>query len=324
MRTELGNFRRLVLRWTRRAFRTHPELPPRKDAWSNHTATSCRRKSTMYIRIGFDIVYSFPHPTELILMLYTHPSRAAFLMTREYLACDPAIELDEFIDIYGNRCARTTCAGGTLRLRNDAIVVDSGLPDVVKPHARQHKIRELPPDVLPYLLGSRYCEIEQLSEPAWDLFGNGPTGWARVQAICDWVHRHVAFAHEAARCDRTAFNTYTDQRGVCRDYTHLAITLCRCLGIPARYATGYLGDIQVPLAPPMDFSAWFEVFLEGAWYTFDARNNRPRIGRVLMARGRDAADVALTTSFGKHRLEGFDVWAHEVPHRAVLAALRRE
>lgn len=277
----------------------------------------------MFIRFGFDIAYSFPQPTELILMLYTHPSRAAFLMSGERLTCDPVIVLEEFVDLYGNRCSRAACPSGILRLRNDAITVDGGLPDVVNEKARQLTIQELPPETLHYLLGSRYCEIEQLSEAAWDLFGHGATGWARVQTICDWVHGHIAFAHGAARCDRTALDTFRDQRGVCRDYTHLAITFCRCLGIPARYATGYLGDIRVPLVPPMDFSAWFEVFLGGAWYTFDARNNRPRIGRILMARGRDAADVALTTSFGKHRLEQFDVWAYEVPQRLVREAMQR-
>ena len=278
----------------------------------------------MFIRIGFDIAYSFPQPTEMILMLYTHPSRACYLITPERLTSEPAMIIEDFVDVYGNRCARTFCPGGQVHLKNDAIMVDGGLPDVVMPDARQHRVRELPPDTLLYLLGSRYCEIEKLSEVAWQLFGHGPTGWGRVQAICDWVHRHVTFAHEAARCDRTGYETFLDQRGVCRDYTHLAITLCRCMGIPARYATGYLGDIHVPLLPPMDFSAWFEVFLGGQWYTFDARNNRPRIGRILMARGRDAADVALTTTFGQHRLDRFDIWAHEIAHREVLQTIRAQ
>jgi transglutaminase-like putative cysteine protease len=276
----------------------------------------------MFIRIGFDIAYSFPHPTELIMMLYTHPSRSPFLMTPERLTSDPPMIIEDFIDIYGNRCARAFCAGGHLHLRNDAIMVDGGLPDILEPGARQHTVHELPTDTLLYLLGSRYCEIEKLSGVAWDLFGHGPTGWERVQAICDWVHQHVTFAHDSARCDRTAYDTFLDQRGVCRDYTHLAITLCRCMGIPARYATGYLGDIQVPLLPPMDFSAWFEVFLGGHWHTFDARNNRPRVGRILMARGRDAADAALTTSFGTHRLEKFDIYTDEVSHPSVLKAIK--
>jgi len=275
----------------------------------------------MFIRIGFDIAYSFPHPTEIIMMLYTHPSRSSFLIQPERLTGDPALAIEDFIDVYGNRCARAFCPRGRLHLRNDAIMVDGGLPDILTPSARQHTIHELPTDTLLYLLGSRYCEIEKLSGVAWDLFGRGSAGWGRVQAICDWVHRHVTFAHESARCDRTAYDTFIDQRGVCRDYTHLAITFCRCMGIPARYATGYLGDIQVPLVPPMDFSAWFEVFLGGQWHAFDARNNQPRVGRILMARGRDAADVALTTTFGKHRLEKFEIWADEISHAQVLQAL---
>lgn len=277
----------------------------------------------MYIRAGFDIAYSFPNPTEMIMMLYTHPSKTSLLITPERLCGEPGILIEDFIDLYGNRCARAFCAGGRLHLRNDFIVVDSGLPDTLKPGAPQHTIHELPPAALHFLIGSRYCEIEQLSEVAWDLFGQGPTGWDRVQAICDWVHHHVTFAHESASCDRTAYDTFRDQRGVCRDFTHLAITLCRCMGIPARYATGYLGDIHVPLVPPMDFSAWFEAFLGGTWHTFDARNNQPRVGRILMARGRDAADVALTTSFGKHQLERFEIWTQEVSHGEVLAAIQR-
>lgn len=276
----------------------------------------------MFIRVGFDIAYSFAQPTEMILMLYTHPSRAAFLMTPERLRGEPALVIEDFNDVYGNRCARAFCPGGRLHLRNDAIMVDGGQPDVLTPDAHQHTIHELPTDTLLYLFGSRYCEIEKLSNCAWDLFGHCPTGWGRVQAICDWVHNHITFSHESARCDRTAHDTLLDKRGVCRDYAHLAITFCRCMGIPARYATGYLGDIQVPVVPPMDFSAWFEVFLGGKWHTFDARNNKPRVGRILMARGRDAADVALTTTFGKHALEKFDIWAHEVSHHEVLQALQ--
>lgn len=276
----------------------------------------------MFIRIGFDIAYSFPQPTEMIMMLYTHPSRSSFLMKPERLTGEPALIIEDFVDVYGNKCARAFCPGGRLHLKNDTVMVDDGLPDVLTPDARQHTIHELPTDALLYLLGSRYCEIEKLSDVAWDLFGAGPTGWGRVQAICDWVHKHITFAHESARCDRTAYDTFLDQRGVCRDYTHLAITFCRCMGIPARYATGYLGDIQVPLAPPMDFSAWFEVFLGGHWHTFDARNNIPRVGRVLMARGRDAADVALTTTFGKHVLENFEIWADEVSHEQALQVMK--
>ena len=267
----------------------------------------------MLIRFGYDISLRFPAPTELIMMLHTHPSLCASMRTYENLVCDPPILLEPFIDLYGNHCTRAICGVGVLRLRNDAIIYDNGLPDKLSPHARQLSMHELPTETLHFLMGSRYCELELLSDMAWDLFGPVPGGWDRVQAICSWVHNHVTFGYEFARVDRTAYQTFLERRGVCRDYTHLAIALCRCMGIPARYATGYLGDIQVlPDPNPMDFSAWLEVFLGGQWHTFDARNNRPRVGRILMARGRDAADVALTTTFGKHVLENFTVWTDEV------------
>jgi transglutaminase-like putative cysteine protease len=276
----------------------------------------------MHIRIGYDISLRFPAPTELIMMLHTHPSISAFLRTPERLFSDPPLPLEPFVDLYGNHCTRASCAAGVLRLRNDAIVYDSGLPDVLTPQAWQHSLHELPTETLHYLIGSRYCDLEQLSDIAWNLFGQGPTGWARVQAICDWVHHHVTFGYQFARADRTAHQTFLERRGVCRDYTHLAIAFCRCMGIPARYATGYLGDIQVPADPnPMDFSAWFEVFLGGRWHTFDARNNKPRVGRVLMARGRDAADVALTTTFGRHVLENFTIWTYEISEEQAKAGL---
>ena len=267
----------------------------------------------MHIRFGYDISLRFSAPTEMIMMLHTHPGLSAAMRTYEHLVSEPTISLEPFIDLYGNHCTRAVCGAGVLRLRNDAIIEDCGLPDMQSPQARQFSLHELPTDTLHFLLGSRYCELELLSDIAWNLFGQGPTGWGRVQAICDWVHSHVAFGYQFARVDRTAYQTYLERRGVCRDYTHLAIAFCRCMGIPARYATGYLGDIQVPPDPnPMDFSAWFEVFLGGQWHTFDARHNKPRVGRILMARGRDAADVALTTTFGKHVLENFTIWTYEI------------
>lgn len=267
----------------------------------------------MLIRVGYDITYNFPAPTDIILMLAIHPSRDFSIRVPEGLICEPPIFIDHFTDLYGNRCARAHCPRGRFRLRSDAVVQDNGLPDAVVPMARQFALQELPPEVLHYLIGSRYCELEKLTDLAWTLFGQGPQGWARVQAICDWVHNHVTFGYHFARSDRTAYETYLERRGVCRDFMHLAIALCRCMGIPARYATGYLGDIHVPPDPnPMDFSAWFEAFLEGQWYTFDARNNTPRVGRVLIARGQDAADVALTTSFGRHILERFRIVTEEI------------
>lgn len=276
----------------------------------------------MLIRFGYDISLRFPAPTDMIMMLHTHPSLSASMRTYEHLVSDPPLALEPFIDLYGNHCTRASCAAGVLRLRNDAIIHVSGLPDPLAPQAWQHRLHDLPTDTLHYLIGSRYCDLELLSDIAWNLFGQGPVGWGRVQAICDWVHSHVSFGYQYARVDRTAYQTFLERRGVCRDYTHLAIAFCRCMGIPARYATGYLGDIQVPADPgPMDFSAWFEVFLGGQWHTFDARNNTPRVGRILMARGRDAADVALATTFGRHVLENFTIWTYEISEEQARAGL---
>jgi transglutaminase-like putative cysteine protease len=276
----------------------------------------------MYIRFGYDISLRFPAPTEIIMMLHTHPSLSASMRSYEHLVSDPPVALEPFIDLYGNHCTRASCPVGVLRLKNDAIAYDSGLPDIQTPAATQHRLHDLPTETLHFLIGSRYCELEPLSDVAWGLFGDGPTGWGRVQAICDWVHNHVTFGYQFARGDRTAHQTFLERRGVCRDYTHLAITFCRCMGIPARYATGYLGDIHVPVdVNPMDFSAWFEVFLGGRWHTFDARNNKPRVGRILMARGRDAADVALTTTFGRHVLENFTIWTDEISEEQAKAGL---
>jgi transglutaminase-like putative cysteine protease len=183
--------------------------------------------------------------------------------------------------------------------------------------AREISVEDLPDQTLLYLLSSRYCEVDLLSNTAAELFGGLPRGWRRVQAVCDWVHDHLTFGYQHARSTRTALEAYHERTGVCRDFQHLAITLCRCLNIPARYATGYLGDIGVPVMPlPMDFSAWFEVYLENRWWTFDARHNTPRIGRILIATGRDAADVAITTSFGTACLRKFEVFTDEVPAEA--------
>jgi transglutaminase-like putative cysteine protease len=232
----------------------------------------------------------------------------------EHLQIEPCVPIAEYYDTNGNRCGRAVVPAGRVVFRNDAIVEDCGLPDLQQPVAPQVNIQDLPQDVLLFLLASRYCEVDsELKEIAWATFGNVPAGWPRVQAVCDFVHRHIRFDYQQARSNRTALDIYRERAGVCRDYMHLAITFCRCLNVPARYCTGYLGDIGVPLAPyPMDFSAWFEVFLGGQWYSFDARNNIPRIGRVLMARGRDAADVAITTTFGVNQLQSFHVCTEEV------------
>jgi transglutaminase-like putative cysteine protease len=279
------------------------------------------RQIYMLIRVGYDIVFEHPAPTPIIAMLYLHPSRRASIRRDEYLLIDPQVPVNEYIDRFGNRCGRFTAPAGSLRLWNDAVVEDDGQPDLLDVSARQHEISDLPNDVIEFLIASRYCEVDRMVTLAWQLLGSTAPGWARVQAVCDYVHAHLTFDYLQARNTRTAFEAYQEGVGVCRDFTHLAITFCRCLNIPARYCTGYLGDIGVPAVPdPMDFSAWFEAYLGDRWYTFDARHNVARVGRVLMARGRDAADVALSTSFGMSRLDRFKVWCDEVGPEAVLPA----
>lgn len=267
----------------------------------------------MLIKIGFDIEFELPGATPMILMLYVHPSRQKDLRSEEKIRVEPDIPLTDFTDLYGNRCARILAPAGNLRLSLDALIEDSGLPDEQRPEAPQHKVEDLPSDTLAFLLTSRYCEVDRLSDIAWKLFGSSPLGWPRVQAICDWVHNHITFGYHFADPSKSAFDVYNDPRGVCRDFSHLAIAFCRCMNIPARYVTGYMGDIGVPVVLPMDFSGWFEAYLGDRWYTFDARHNRTRIGRIVMARGRDAADVALTTNFGRAILKKFFIISDEVP-----------
>jgi len=267
----------------------------------------------MKIRIGFEIVHTFPQPTPLLAVLNVHPSRDRDLLTPDTISSYPPVPIRVYSDDFGNLCSRMTAPAGDFTLTADALVADSGEPDVATHDAIQHAIEDLPDDVLIYLLGSRYCETDRLVNEAWSLFGQGPMGWARVQQIVDFVHNRIAFGYAHARPTKSAFEGYQERQGVCRDFAHLAITLCRCMNIPARYATGYLGDIGVPKDPaPMDFSAWMEVYLGGRWHTFDARHNHPRIGRIVMGRGRDASDVALTNAFGPNQLKSFKVWCDEV------------
>jgi transglutaminase-like putative cysteine protease len=257
----------------------------------------------------------------MLLMLHVHPTRMHELPRPEEIQLDPQIPTTQMLDAFGNRVSRLIAPPGRLRIWSESIIHDSGAPDVTNPEARQHRVEELPAEVLPFLLGSRYCEVDRLSAVAWDLFGKTMPGWGRVQAICDWVHRNVQFGYRFARHNKTALDVYTERRGVCRDFVHLAIAFCRALNVPARYATGYLSDIQAAPDPtPMDFSAFFEAYLDGQWWPFDPRYNVARIGRVLMARGRDAVDVALTTSFGPTRLVKFKVVTEPAAAPAVPAA----
>ena len=278
----------------------------------------------IHLRVGYELIYECPQPTPMILTLNIHYTRFSDLVVPDHLVTDPSIPLTAYRDGFGNWCTRIVAPQGRIRLFTDAVVRDSGEPDVVVSDALQHRVEDLPEESLVYLLGSRYCETDRLSDIAWSVFGMTPLGWARVQAVCDFVHRHIVFGYEHARPTKTAWEAFNEGNGVCRDYAHLAIAFCRCLNIPARYCTGYLGDIGVPPSPdPMDFSAWFDVFLGGHWYTFDARNNVPRIGRVLIARGRDASDVAISSTFGPNTLASFKVWTEETSPQGALSEARQ-
>jgi transglutaminase-like putative cysteine protease len=267
----------------------------------------------MKISAGYEISYDCLQATPMIAMLSVHPSRIPDLVTPDTIRIDPAIPANGYRDGFGNTCHVIHAPAGRITLSGDFMIRDSGKPDVVDIGAEQLSLENLPVDTLVYLLGSRYCETDRFTQIAWSTFGKVPKGWPLVQAICDYVNKHIKFGYEHASPTKTAWDVHSEQRGVCRDFAHLAITLCRCMNVPARYCTGYLGDIGVPPDPePMDFSAWFEVYLGGRWYTFDARHNTPRIGRILMARGRDATDVAIVTSFGPFKLAKFAVITDEV------------
>ena len=275
----------------------------------------------MMLRLGYDIQFEIPSPVAMVALLNVHPSRAADLRAPDELRLEPDTQVESFMDSFGNRCTRFVAPQGTVRLSNSTLLQDPGFADQVNYNARELPVQELPNHILRYLLNSRYCEVDRFSMIASELFGGVSPGWGRVQAICDWVHTKVSFGYQYARPTKTALDVYSERFGVCRDFQHLAVTLCRALHIPARYAAGYLGDIRVPAAAsPMDFSAWFEVYLEDRWWTFDARHNCPRHGRVLMATGRDASDVAITTSFGMANLTNFTVISEEVMQENTLYA----
>ena len=264
---------------------------------------------TITLRIGYELVYRCARDTPMIVMLTVHFSRAADLLAPDVMSISPAISADAYRDGFGNWCTRLVAPPGALRLYSTTLIRDSGQVDNVLPDARQVAVQDLPPETLTFLLGSRYCETDLMFDIAWELFRKTPAGWPRVQAISDYVHDHLVFGYEHARATRTAYQAYEQRVGVCRDFAHLAIALLRCMNIPARYCTGYLSDVGTPEPhAPMDFAAWVEVFLQGQWLTIDPRNNAPRAGRVLIARGRDAADVPISHSFGPTTLEHFTVW----------------
>lgn len=274
----------------------------------------------MKLRVGYELRYAFPQPTPAILMLNIHYTRVAGLAAPDHIVVSPAVPISGYRDGFGNWCCRIVAPQGKVIISTNAVITDTGKPDPVVPYAAQIPVEDLPEEALVFLLASRFCDSDQLLDLAWKLFGHAAPGWGRVQAICDFVHNHIEFGYAHARVTRTASEAYAEKRGVCRDYAHLAVAFCRALNIPARYCTGYLGDVGTPPPyPPGDFAAWFEAYIGGHWYTFDPRNNVPRIGRVLIARGRDAADVAMTTTFGPNELEGFKVWTDEIAETAGAA-----
>ncbi|MEO8240748.1 MAG: transglutaminase family protein [bacterium] len=266
----------------------------------------------MLIRYGYDITVSCMQDTPMICMMSARDDRRDDMRRQAGIVTDPSVPTSSYRDMFGNTCRRFVAPAGLFRIRDDNTVFTSDQPDPVQPWLQETPVAELPDEVLVYLLGSRYCETDRLSQMAWDMFGTVTPGHARVQAICDFVHNHIRFNYMNARATRTAFEAWQEATGVCRDFAHLAIALCRCMNIPTRYVNGYLGDIGVPVTGPMDFAAWMQVYLDGAWHTFDPRNNKPRIGRIVVAYGRDAADVPLMHSFGQHVLQNFTVWTDEV------------
>jgi transglutaminase-like putative cysteine protease len=271
----------------------------------------------MKIRFGYELVYNVPQQTPMLFTLHCQPQGGQQLLIPDVFRAQPGVPLSVYTDVFGNTCTRLDAPPGILRVTADGIMQDSGLPEPAYWTAGEHAVRDLPPDTLQYLLASRYCETDLLMNEAWRLFGHLAPGWSRVQAICDLVNREITFGYQFARPTKTALETFRERQGVCRDMAHLAITFCRCLNIPARYCTTYLGDIGVPIVDaPMDFAGCMEVFLGGAWHIFDPRNNARRIGRIIIARGRDAGDVAISTAFGAAWLQTFRVWTDEVSEAA--------
>ena len=265
------------------------------------------------LRVGYELQYDFPQPTPVISILNIHYTRVFDLTMPDHMVVSPTVPISCHRDEFGNLCSRFIAPAGRVIISAETVVRDTGRPDAVASNARQVPVQDLPEEALGFLLASRFCENDQMLDLAWSLFGAYAPGWARVQAICDFSHQHITFGYEHARVTRTALEAYHERRGVCRHYAHLAVAFCRALNIPARYCTGYLTyeGTRGP-HPPGDFAAWFEAYLGGEWHVFDPRNNAPRIGRVLLARGRDATDVAMTTTFGANTLQGFRVWADKV------------
>jgi transglutaminase-like putative cysteine protease len=283
----------------------------------------------LLIRSEFDIQFRLPSPAAIVAMLHLHPSIEPRLQSGNELLIesldDPfntspnatnytksVVPSRHYLDSFGNRCERFMVPAGYLWLSGWNVIEADSKPEAIYPDAQQAEIDNLPPEVLQFLLPSRYCQVDQFGAIAHDLFGAYQGGWERAVAIRDWVHEKVMFNYNAARPTKTAMDVLTERVGVCRDFQHLAITLTRCQNIPARYVTGYIGDIRGFSTGPGDFSAWYQVFLDGKWIDLDARHNYRRLGRILMATGRDAADVAISTSFGPANLVRFYVDSFEL------------
>jgi transglutaminase-like putative cysteine protease len=273
------------------------------------------------VRVGYQISYEFIQPTPMLAILNVHYSRASDLVRPDQMMTTPSTPYTSYRDGFGNWCNRMLAPAGAFTISSDALVRDDGALDDVGTDARQHPIEDLPDEALVYLLASRYCDSDRLVGIAWDRFGHLPPGWPLVQAINEYVHQHITFGYEWASPTMTAFDAYTGGHGVCRDYAHLGTALCRAMNIPARYCTGYLAFIDIPTPQnPMDFAGWFEVYLGDRWWTVDPRNLVPRAGRILIARGRDAADVAITTTFGPNTLTDFKVWTDQLADDTDLPA----
>ena len=271
----------------------------------------------MLIRYGCELTLVVDRSMPTFCLVDVHPDRRADIVEECPVAAAPALHLKVGYDAFGNIVRKCILPPGETTLTLSGTICDSGWPDARAADAKASPVVDLPSEVAPYLNGSRYCETDKLGSIAWNLFGHLPADPAMVQSICDFTHNRLRFDYLQARSTRTALEAYEERVGVCRDFTHLAIALCRCMNIPARYVNGYLGDIGVPRDPaPMDFNAWFEVFLGGVWYTFDARHNQRRIGRIPIARGRDACDVPMVQTFGPHMLNNFRVVTEEVRSRS--------
>jgi transglutaminase-like putative cysteine protease len=286
-----------------------------RDRLCMRTIAACAhkdKKEAMLIRFGFEIDIECAAPVPMLLALSTHSQVTGRVIGEDRVRAAEGSHMTTYVDRFGNRITRIIAPPGPTRLWSDCVIDMDAIPDPQAPDAEQHPIADLPDDVLSHLIPSRYCDSDNLTADAWKLFPNDTTGWNKVQAITRFVHQHVTFGYQFGRANKTASEVFREKTGVCRDFAHLAIALCRAMNIPARYASGYLGDIGVPYSGAGDFCAWYEVYLGGRWHTFDARYNVPRAGRILMVRGADAADVAMITSFGGYQLKFFRVWTDQI------------